>query len=252
MPNAKRKRIELLFDELAASQRQKGTDIRTFSLVSDSFDLRMASVLDVGCSVGDKLIYCWKRGAQYLEGIDISGRNIEIAKQRTKGCGNIYLQQKSIEEYDTNREFDLVIAWGVFEYFDRPYESLVKIARTVRRNGRLVMLVSNPIFVKRISFIFRWILSRTEPSRALTRATSLAKLAAKFEPILNHFLTAGKSKTYTLEQTIVEGLMVPRYNILNLQRVLWYLSCEGFRTELVKDISASMKCIVARKRSGVL
>ena len=213
----------------------------------DRFDLKGRSLLEVGCGTGDNLIYCVENGLGYAEGIDIGGVSIEKAKTKAYNLQNIYFNKYSIEEYESERKFDYVLAWGVFEYVDNPVDSLMKLFRFVKDKGVLILLFSKPIVIKKISFIFRSILSRFPLKVIMPASKVLGKIFSIFIPILKSSLYTGESSTYGIEQTILEGLMVPRYNVFSKDIFVNILLRNKFALELFDGVCPSMTCIIARK-----
>lgn len=243
----KRKRIELVFDAVAKNVATEKKDIASLKTLIDSFNLQGRSLLEVGCGTGDNLIYCAENGIEYAEGFDISGESIKKAKTKAKNLKNIYFNKYSIEEYETERKFDFVLAWGVFEYVDNPVESLIKLCRFLQKKGVLILLVSKPIFIKKISFIFRSILSRFPLKILLPASKLLGKIFCIFIPILKNNLYIGESSTYGIEQTILEGLMVPRYNVFSHEIFINILLNNNFTIQFFDGVSPSMTCIIAKK-----
>lgn len=249
MDNLENQRIEFIFDEVVRKLSVNRKDIGVFKKIIDRFNLQGKSILEVGCGMGDNLIYCSQRGAIYAEGFDISGESILLAQEKIEGLENIFFHKSSIEEYKTERKFDYILVWGVFEYVENPLESLIKLTSYVIDYGRIILFISKPILIKKMSFIFRIFLSKI-PLRLLV---NVGKLLNKFITICSfmfkRILFAGESKTYTIEQTILEGLMVPRYNLINPCKFIEFFEKQNFLIDIENDITYSMTCIIARKMS---
>ena len=248
--NGQRKKIELVFDVVAKNVATDKKDIASLKTVIDSFDLNGGSLLEVGCGTGDNLIYCVENGLGYAEGIDISGESIKKAKTKAGNLQNIYFNKYSIEEYEPERKFDYVLAWGVFEYVDNPLYSLNKLCHFLKDKGVLILLISKPIFIKKISFIFRSILSRFPLKVLLPLSKLMGKIFRIFTPIFEGSLYTGESSTYGIEQTILEGLMVPRYNVFNHEIFTNIFLKNKFAFEFFDGVSPSMTCIIAHKMGG--
>ena len=248
--NRQRKKIELIFDAVAKNIATEKKDIASLKTVIDSFDLQGRSLLEVGCGTGDNLVYCAENGLGYAEGIDISGISIKKAKMKADKFTNIYFNKYSIEEYEPERKFDFILAWGVFEYVDNPVDSLIKLCRFLQDKGVLILLISKPIIIKKISFIFRSILSRFPLKVLLPLSKLMGKIFRIFTPIFEGSLYTGESSTYGIEQTILEGLMVPRYNVFNHEIFTNIFLKNKFAFEFFDGVSPSMTCIIAHKMGG--
>lgn len=246
-PDWKRKKIEFIFDEVVKELTPDKKDIASIKRVIDGLDVVGKSVLEAGCGIGDNLIYCVEKGAVYAEGFDISMESIKVARSKTGKFTNCFFNKCSIEEYDTNKKFDIIIAWGIFEYVDEPLESLKKLCARLNDNGVLLLLISKPIFIKRLSIIPRVFLSIFPMEKSLNVAKIIGKIFRVFNPILCRFLYTGESKTYSIEQTVAEGLMVPRYNIFHHRLFTEYLYKQGFSINYFYDAAPSMTCIIAKK-----
>lgn len=240
-----RKRIEAIFDQVANKIAAWEKDIASLKTVIDKFNLYGKSILEVGCGMGDNLIYCSQKGAIYAEGFDISGESIKIAKEKAKEFSNIFFSKCSIEEYNSEKKFDFILAWGVFEYVDNPVESLKKMVGLLSDEGILILLISKPIFLKRISFVIRAILSKMPLKTVKPLTRTLSEIVKIFSSRLKKILYTGESNTYTLEQTILEGLMVPRYNVFHHRIFTDYLQRHGFKTDFFHGVTPSMICIIA-------
>jgi hypothetical protein len=78
-------------------------------------------------------------------------------------------------------------------------------------------------------------------------AKLLNKLLTSCSFIFKRILITGESKTYTIEQTILEGLMVPRYNLINPRKFIEFFKKQDFLIDIEDDITHSMTCIIAKK-----
>ena len=241
-------RVGFIFDKVAEEVSSEKKDIGSIKGVLENCNLQGKSVLEVGCGIGDSLIYCAQKGTDYVEGFDISRKSIKLAKSKVQNSSNIIFHKCSLEEYETKRKFDFILALGVFEYFDNPLESLKRMCCFLADKGTLILLLSRPIFIKRISFLCRAVLSKV-PLKAILPVTRLIAMILKvFTPIFKKMFYAGDSSTYTIEQTVLEALMVPRYNIFHHRIFSSYLRDEGFLIEFFNEGAPSMIGIMARKK----
>lgn len=99
-------------------------------------------VLDIGCGPGLYANVLRKRGAE-VHGIDISEKEIEIAKQHYKGI-DFRVSSASALPY-SNGYFDLVLIALAFTHFDDMDKALGEACRVLRTGGRLLISEGNPI-----------------------------------------------------------------------------------------------------------
>jgi ubiquinone/menaquinone biosynthesis C-methylase UbiE len=239
-------RIEFIFDQVARNASSKKKDIASIKAVLEDCEFQGKTVLEVGCGIGDNLIYCAQNGAGYAEGFDISGESIKLAKSKVGSMPNIVFHRASIEAYKTERKFDFVIAWGVFEYFADSLESLKKMRCFLTDKGTMILLISRPIFIKKVSFLCRMALSKIPLKSILPVVKLIAMVLKIFNSAFKRVLYTGESSTYTMEQTILEALMVPRYNIFHSRIFTDYLKNEGFSVEFINGVAHSMVGMVAK------
>lgn len=243
-------RIEAIFDEVVREMPSETKNIAPIKAILNNYDLRGKSVLEVACGIGDHLIHCVERGVEYAEGFDISGESIKLAKTKADKWPNVIFHKCALDEYVTDRKFDVILVLGVFEYLRSPFDSLKKIRSLLNDRGMMVILISKPIFIKRISFLFRAILGRVPVMLAIPMARFLAGVLRACDPVLKNILKlkVGVTGTYPLEQTILEGLMVPRYNIFDQKIFTDYLQKEGFNIEFFNNFAPSLRYIVAKRQ----
>jgi len=247
------KRTELIFDEVARNTTFNENDTALLKKILLNYDLRGKTILEVGCGIGDNLIYCVHQGADYAEGFDISSESIRLAQSKIKReeRSNLFFHKCSLEEYSTIRRFDVILVVGVFEYFNHPLDALKKICTLLKDEGMIIIVMSKPIFIKKISFLFRAVLSKIPLKIILPVAKVIGKCLNRLNRNINKRLSTAGSTTYTLENAIIEGLMVRRYNVCNQNRFCDYLYKKGFSFDILDKISPSMTCLVARKRKEV-
>lgn len=105
-------------------------------------NIKNKKVLDLGCGPGIYAKILKKRGAK-VYGIDLSTREIEIAKSHVKGVdfrvGSAYrLPYKS-------NYFDIVVAALVVEHFDDVDKAFRQVRKVLKKNGIFVFSVINPV-----------------------------------------------------------------------------------------------------------
>lgn len=97
-------------------------------------------ILDVACGEGDLLIDAYKRGLQCF-GIDISNIAIKAAKARVGGTFMCKDVDRGISFPDEH--FDFMTCLGSLEHFQKPGFVLQEMFRTLKKGGRLCILVPN-------------------------------------------------------------------------------------------------------------
>lgn len=240
-------RIEFIFDKVAKDVASRTKDIASMENALEDCGLTGKTILEVGCGMGDNLIYCARKGALYAEGFDISGESIKLARDKAAYLANVFFHKCGLEEYTTERRFNIILALGVFEYFEDPFQSLKKITSFLVKDGTLVLLISKPIFIKKVSFLCRLILSKIPLKFILPAAKLLAKILKILNMKFKKILYYGGNSTYTLEQTILEGLMVPRFNVFHHGTFCKYLDKEGFSVRFFNGMAPSMICLIAKR-----
>lgn len=114
-------------------------------LISNIKDLRIDSVLDVGCGEGFTLNKLYKNKiGKRLEGVDFEKNSVEIGK---KLHPHLVLKQGSIYglEYKNN-SFDLVLATEVLEHLEDPKKGLKELVR-VSKKYLLLSVPNEPFFM---------------------------------------------------------------------------------------------------------
>ena len=99
-------------------------------------------VLDIGCGPGLYANTLYKMGAE-VHGVDISKKEIEIARQYYKG---IDFRVASSEKLPyKNRYFDLAVIALALTHFNNIDKALGEACRVLKTGGRLVISEGNPI-----------------------------------------------------------------------------------------------------------
>ena len=113
-------------------------------------DIKNLKVLDLGCGEGYGARALINRGAALVEGIDISQKMINLAREKEKDkLSKINYQVCDIKKLPFNSEtFDLVIGIFVFNYLyvDETLISMREIFRVLKKKGKFVFGIPHPSF----------------------------------------------------------------------------------------------------------
>ncbi len=113
-------------------------------------DIKNLKVLDLGCGEGYGSRALIHRGAASVEGIDISQKMINLAKEKEKEkLSNINYQVCDIKKLPfKNNTFDIVLGLFVFNYLyvDETLISMKEIYRVLKNKGKFVFGVPHPSF----------------------------------------------------------------------------------------------------------
>ena len=111
-------------------------------LIREHISESPASVLDVGCSDGAFLSAMADFGSKHLEGIEPSER---AAGQSSDS--RIIIHNKGFEEYETNRQFQLVSILQTIEHLSNPRDTLIKARDLCSPEGYLVVICHDRLSV---------------------------------------------------------------------------------------------------------
>lgn len=108
-------------------------------------DMRGCRALDLGCGFGDFCRLARSRGAASVQGVDISQRMLQVARERTVGIGVDYVHA-AIEDFEIPPAcHDLVVSRLALHYV-RDYAAIVRAVHDgLRPGGRFIMTVEHPL-----------------------------------------------------------------------------------------------------------
>ena len=98
----------------------------------------LQGALDIGCGFGFFMRYLAERGVE-VRGLDIEGESVDYAR----GELGLEVEQVSFADYETERQFDAIVACDVLEHVDEPVEFLRKCGGLLNEGGVLYVQVPN-------------------------------------------------------------------------------------------------------------
>lgn len=100
-------------------------------------------ILDIGCGTGQliKEINDQHKNVNYL-GIDVAENMIDVAKKNNKGK-NVKFKTSSIESFESNDKYDIIICTHAFPYFPNKQEMIKKMAGLCNKKGQVIIVNSS-------------------------------------------------------------------------------------------------------------
>ena len=100
-------------------------------------------ILDIGCGTGQLIneISELYNDVNYL-GIDVAENMIEIARKSNKNK-NIKFKNSSIESFESNEKYDIIICTHAFPYFPNKQEMIKKMAELCNEKGQVIIVNSS-------------------------------------------------------------------------------------------------------------
>ncbi len=128
-----------------------------YNLFKDYIHKEM-KILDIGCAMGGMLSYLNSKNLNYLYGIDLTQKYLDIAKKNKEFC----IKFGSAEDIPfENTLFDLLIIDQVMEHLINPRKAFQEAGRVLKRNGLFCIGVPNASeYSNHYFFDFYWFLMR--------------------------------------------------------------------------------------------
>lgn len=100
-------------------------------------------ILDIGCGTGQliKEISEHYNKVNYL-GIDVAENMIDVAKKNNKGK-NVKFKTSSIESFESNDKYDIIICTHAFPYFPNKLDMIKKMAGLCNKKGQVIIVNSS-------------------------------------------------------------------------------------------------------------
>ncbi|MBQ8222558.1 MAG: class I SAM-dependent methyltransferase [Bacteroidales bacterium] len=99
---------------------------------------KKVSLLDIGCGVGDFLLYAKKNGCK-ITGIEPNEDARNIAEKK---LGNRIHSPEELQNIPNN-SFDVITMWHVLEHVENLKEEIFHLQRLLKNNGRLILALPN-------------------------------------------------------------------------------------------------------------
>ena len=103
-------------------------------------------ILDLGCGFGWHCQYAAEHGAEYVLGIDVSEKMLEVACRKNRFC-NVEYRRSAIENISfASDSFDIVISSLALHYVKDFRSVCQKVAQILPAGGYFVFSVEHPVF----------------------------------------------------------------------------------------------------------
>lgn len=163
-------------------------------LITEGYMTKNSSILDVGCGDGKFLNILKKAGFK-----DLTGMDLFINKENMKK--GIKIIQSSLEEFKSNKKYDLIILNHSFEHMDHQIENIKHLEKLVADNGIIIIRIpvkSKPIWEKysvnwyQIDAPRHFFLHTIESFKCLCSHTNLKIIDMTFDSFDDIFLNCEK------------------------------------------------------------
>jgi 2-polyprenyl-3-methyl-5-hydroxy-6-metoxy-1,4-benzoquinol methylase len=169
------------------------------------------SVLDIGCSYGLFLKKVLEQGWDGW-GVEPSENEARFAQERF----DLQVSASTVEDFVTDKKWDVVTLWDVLEHLPNPVDALNKIAPMLSADGLLIIRVPNANgFIHRLAFV----------AYAATLGLFNYPLVKLFEN--HHYIYTDVSLSQLLKQTGFEVILsygecmiLPRADVIRQKRYI--------------------------------
>ena len=103
------------------------------------------SVLELGCGSGNDAIWFAKKGFN-VTAVDISEKEINLAKEKSKGISNINYILDDIYSFSTEEKFDIIYDRGCIHNNLSNLQNILfpKLYQLLKDDGKIIILTGNP------------------------------------------------------------------------------------------------------------
>jgi len=135
--------------------------------MSDS-DIRNRKILDIGCGFGWFELHAIKRGAAYIEGIELTRDDLKTAKRYIGNAGIAFRVGNAMELPYKDSSFDTVVSWEVLEHLPENSEARMfkEVRRVLKERGVFYLSVPNDSFFCKLLDPAWWLIGHRHYSKS--------------------------------------------------------------------------------------
>ena len=113
--------------------------------IEEVLDCQSGSVLELGCGSGNDAIWFAKKGFN-VTAVDISEKEINLAKEKSKGISNINYILDDIHSFSTEEKFDIIYDRGCIHNNQSSLVNILfpKLYQLLKDDGKIIILTGNP------------------------------------------------------------------------------------------------------------
>ena len=113
--------------------------------IEEVLDCQSGSVLELGCGSGNDAIWFAKKGFN-VTAVDISEKEINLAKEKSKGISNINYIIDDVHSFSTEEKFDIIYDRGCIHNNQSSLVNILfpKLYQLLKDDGKIIILTGNP------------------------------------------------------------------------------------------------------------
>ena len=113
--------------------------------IEEVLDCQSGSVLELGCGSGNDAIWFAKKGFN-VTAVDISEKEINLAKEKSKGISNINYIVDDVHSFSTKENFDIIYDRGCIHNNQSSLVDILfpKLYQLLKDDGKIIILTGNP------------------------------------------------------------------------------------------------------------
>jgi SAM-dependent methyltransferase len=185
-----------------------------------------ASIWVAGCGTNQAVYTALRFPKATVLGSDLSPASLEIAAKNAASLGirNLTLRQESLNDVDYSEEFDYILSTGVIHHNAQPEIPLANIARALRPNGVLELMVYNRyhrLFNTAVQKVVRMIAGLGDGCATYDEQFATVQALAATEHIASSFYMAALRDAHSSH--LADALMQPveyNYTVESLQALV--------------------------------
>lgn len=146
------------YQESLSQSKSQNLTIKSFQLIARKYDWNYrhffdnmphdASILDIGCGVGQFLFYLKNKGFLNLVGIDISASQVELAQLTQPNLIFHHISNSTVWLSEHANKFDIIVMNDVLEHIplDELVNNLRAAYRALRTEGKIIIKTVNATY----------------------------------------------------------------------------------------------------------